>query len=220
MTQSAQAVRPNGIFIESLQVSSTITPVLECPDEMADLTECDLIVSKYTIALSVHHCGHNMPLLTTSPDSFQVTRIAAGSPPVTGSFSIMFDGQLISSEVPAQMMEEGMKDLLESALPDEGTLDVVRGGTCAGYTWTVKWASRGGDRPSLQVNASNLIGIETSVEAETTLDGGVWMRPIRDDMLFLPELTPQVCYATLICKQYSVYHNIHNIVLFWAYSTL
>ena len=192
MTQTVPAVRPNGVFIESLHVTSISAPTLECPSDTTDLTQCDLIVASYTIAMSVHHCGYDMPLFTVSPDSFQVTRLAAGSPPVTGSFSIMFNGQLISSEVPAQMMEEGMMNLLQSSLPDEGTLEVTRGGTCAGYEWTVKWTSRGGDRPSLQVNGSNLIGIETSVEVETNVDGGVWMRPIRDDMLYLPELTPQV----------------------------
>ncbi len=71
--------------------------------------------------------------------------------------------------------------------------DVSRSGSCTGYSWDVKWATKSGDQPLLQVNGSDLIGPEIEIDVATLTDGGTWIRPLRGDMLRTPETEPQVC---------------------------
>ena len=52
--------------------------------------------------------------------------------------------------VPAQSTAEEMRLILET-MADIGSLQVSRQGYCSNYTWTVKWLSRSGDQPLLNV---------------------------------------------------------------------
>ena len=68
------------------------------------------------------------------------------------------------------------------------------------------WETQGGDQPAMQANGEGLRGSEPKVNIETMIDGGVWLRPIRGDMLRLPEYEPQVGIGismTAICVAYN-----------------
>ena len=78
---------------------------------------------------------------------------------------------------------------------DIGDIEVTTDGTCSSRSWYVSWLERGGDQDTLVVSGSGLIqviGDNASVIIETVIDGGVFMRPFRGDMLRRPEPHPQV----------------------------
>ena len=64
-------------------------------------------------------------------------------------------------------------------------------GACDGYQWEVAWETKGGDRPLMQASGEDLRGLEAQINIENVIDGGVWLRPLRGDMLRLPEYEPQ-----------------------------
>ena len=70
--------------------------------------------------------------------------------------------------------------------------------SCAGRWWDVSWETRGGDVPSMTVNGSGLRGSDPTVAVTTVVDGGMWLRPLRGDMLRLPEYSPQV---SCLCRR-------------------
>ena len=139
----------------------------------------------------MHECGYGLPLLTTSTEGVAISRLAAGVPPVTGTFDISFEEQT-AFNIPADATDTDVKTLLESSLTNQGQFEVSRTGTCAGYQWSVRWVERGGDLPLMDANGSKLTGNEVVVSVLGSVDGGVWLRPFRGDMLRLPELNPQV----------------------------
>ena len=67
-----------------------------------------------------------------------------------------------------------------------------RSGSCTGYSWTIDWTSRSGDRPQMGVDGDDLVGSDLDITVETPTNGGTWIRPLRGDMLRLPETEPQV----------------------------
>lgn len=70
---------------------------------------------------------------------------------------------------------------------------VVTGGQgCKGRWWDIAWDTRGADIPSMAADGTNLQGSDPMVAVVTLVDGGMWLRPLRGDMLRLPELSPQV----------------------------
>ena len=73
-----------------------------------------------------------------------------------------------------------------------GKVSVNRVGTCASSSWTVEWATTGGDQPFIEVNGTCLTGNSVSVQATTIDDGGLFLRPIPGDMLRVAEMKPQV----------------------------
>ena len=84
--------------------------------------------------------------------------------------------------------------------------EVTSSGSCDGRRWEVAWETQGGDQPAMQANGEGLRGSEPQVNIETMIDGGVWLRPIRGDMLRLPEYEPQVGIGismTAICVAYN-----------------
>ena len=56
----------------------------------------------------------------------------------------------------------------------------------------MSWDTREADVPSMTVNGTNLQGNDAMVSVVTLVDGGMWLRPLRADMLRVPELSPQV----------------------------
>ena len=57
----------------------------------------------------------------------------------------------------------------------------------------MSWLAREADVPSMTADGTNLVGTDPMVSMVTLIDGGMWLRPLRGDMLRLPELSPQVC---------------------------
>ena len=70
---------------------------------------------------------------------------------------------------------------------------MVAGGGCEGRWWDVAWDTREADIPSMTTDGTNLVGSDPMVSVVTMVDGGMWLRPLRGDMLRLPEVDPQVC---------------------------
>ena len=186
------AVRPNGVFVDTVTVTTRSLPSHQqpyCPDQ-SDLSSCLLPFTGYTLEYQAHSCGYGMPLISSS-SSTRVSRVLAGSPPVTGTFNLMFEDQVVYN-LSAVLTGQDMETMLEAGLPNDGDFTVTRDGDCKGYSWTVKWNKRPGDHPLMVPDGRGLIGHMVEVGVVRSVDGGVWMRPLRGDMLRLPELVPQV----------------------------
>ena len=135
-----------------------------------------------------------MPLMTIANDDsrIMIERVAAGSLPVTGHFNLALQDNTIT-DIPVNSTGEEMKELLENGFSDQGGFAVTRSGSCAGYKWLVRWTARGGDQPTMNITDSDLAGVNASVTLKQRTEGGVFFRPLRGDMLRLPETSPQVC---------------------------
>ena len=200
-----RAIRPNGIFVNTVTVSSTSpTNDLICYDT-EDPLSCNLIVSRYVVEFKVHHCGYNMPLLSSSPNNVLVSRLYSGTLAVNGTFQLTFENQTVYN-IPANALASELKTLLKSYLPNEGGFKVTRSGDCSGYIWNIKWTGRGGDLPLVSANGSGLSGHMVNISVSPIVNGGVWLRPFRGDMLRLPELEPQVDNSP--CNIISMLHII------------
>ena len=110
---------------------------------------------------------------------------------MTGSFDLSFNGRTIRS-IPVNVTADEMEKMLETGFPDQGGFEVTHSDACEGFEWKVKWANKGGDQPLMTVNDSNVEGLNASVTVRASVDGGVYIRPFRADMLRLPETSPQV----------------------------
>ena len=202
--QTMLAARPIGneeIFVKEVGVTNqNITKLQPYCTNPSNLSSCYLPYTKYTIEYQVFSCRYNMSLITSYPSLFtNVSRVHEGTPPVSGSFSLTFENQTVH-DIKAWWKEGDVKKEIEDGLPNEGGFTVTRSGRCSGYSWKVKWNTRPGDHPLMSANGEGLRGHMARVDVIRSVDGGVWMRPLRGDMLRLPELTPQVrIYMTTTC---------------------
>ena len=71
-------------------------------------------------------------------------------------------------------------------------------GTCAGFRWEIEWSSRGGDFPEIVATGQDLRGTNVNISSSTLRHGGVWLRPIRGDMLRTVAQEPQVTKCSYI----------------------
>lgn len=71
-----------------------------------------------------------------------------------------------------------------------------------GYQWDIWWKTKGGDQPLVGVSGEELVGSDVSIIAMPILDGGTWIRPIRGDMLRVPEEEPQVTLVLIVTNQF------------------
>lgn len=201
------AARPGGVFVESIATTFNvlINPVLVCDDE-SNIRSCHVTHRSFVVEFTVHHCGYNMSLPTTYPNStVRMSTIHAGTPPVTGTFHLTFENRTIYN-ISASSSSADLKNLLESYLPNEGLFDVTRTGNCAGYLWNIKWTQRGGDLSLMSSDGRNLSGNNASVSVLPQTDGGVWMRSLRGDMLQLPKQQPQVSQSLIRCQLIILYY--------------
>ena len=77
---------------------------------------------------------------------------------------------------------------------------VSRGGSCTGYRWDVRWLNKPGDQPDMELSGRDLEGVDVEISFETRTDGGLWIRPLRGDMMRLPETEPQVSmHVCILC---------------------
>ena len=191
VTQGDIAIRPGRVPVNEIDVvkQENVIPNIVCNDHIND-TVCKLDIVDFIISYTVEMCVNGLPLMSTvGSDDVTVTRLYAGSPPVGGTFSLSFEGRTISG-ISATAEESEVKTALERELG--GTFEVSRDGSCSGYEWSVRWSDRGGDLPLMGSNGALLTGDEPTVNVIHDVDGGVWLRPLRGDMLRLPELDPQV----------------------------
>ncbi len=50
----------------------------------------------------------------------------------------------------------------------------------------------------MEVSGDDLVGSEVQIAVSVHTNGGLWIRPLRGDMLCLPETEPQVCVCTCV----------------------
>jgi len=167
--------------------------------------------SSYAVEITARDCADDFPFIkvhggtasesgststitsTNWPSAAQVevTRVATASPPVTGTFSLDYDGETVSG-LRAGMSAESFKAKLESLSNMKG-MGVTFDGHCSAGTWTVKWLTHAGDHPEMTVNdASGLVGDNVAVAVTTEQDGGLYLDPIPGDMFQTKHTNAQV----------------------------
>lgn len=172
-------VMPNGHRIHYTQ--GTVTTV--APVYSVDITFFPL------------ECGHDFPLLSVVPEQtnalkVEVERLSAASPPVTGTFTLTFEGQESVAISPSVTGEE-LKEILMTSVPNMGEVYTYRHGDCANFDLSIAFLSRPGDLETIQFS-SQLSGNEVSMTVETVADGSLNMDPIQGDMLCSYSSSPQV----------------------------
>lgn len=200
----ADAARPNGIYIAEINV--TYNPLTYTELFFSNTTSNYFTpLYSYTISYAVHDCMVGIPLLDHAADDGDLVTIQqtiGATSGVTGTFTVDAPQyQAIGSQTlqpilfNATTSESELENWLEQNY-DIGDIEVTTGGTCNGRWWNIIWLERGGDQDPLVVNGSGLIqevGNNVSIVVETTIDGGVFIRPFRADMLRIPKEYPQVC---------------------------
>ena len=197
------AARPNGIYIDQIDVSYNL---LVYAGLFVSNTTSKYITPyySYTVEYTVHDCMVGIPLLGytgTNDDLITIQQTVGATSGVTGTFTVdapqyaTIGSQNFLQPISFNATTSKLEDWLEQNY-NIGDIEVTANGTCNSRSWYVSWLERGGDQDSLVVNGSGLIqviGNNASVVVETVIDGGVFMRPFRGDMLRLPEPYPQVC---------------------------
>ncbi|KAL3886654.1 hypothetical protein ACJMK2_026634, partial [Sinanodonta woodiana] len=144
----------------------------------------------YEIDLKSFECGSGFGLFTLINNQASViSRVAAETPPVTGTISVTFNGKT-KSGINITLDAEKMKKQLES-LPNIGSLNVEKIGDRFTFEFIITFNSLPGSQEQLQVDSSQLRGNIHSLVVTTELDGGAWYDPIPGDMLRTPHTCPQ-----------------------------
>ena len=197
------AVRPAGVFVDSVSVVTTVpskpTLSLSVP-LLPNVTSTDLLsglqleVVRYTLTYTVPNCGSGIgPVSATigagQPGSVTVLQLVQGSPAISGTFALSFQGYM-TGNLAATTSAYALQTQLQNSFG--GQFSVSQGGTCAGYYWDITWVTAGGDKPLIVANGTGLQGINATINVVTLVNGGVYIRPFRGDMLRLPKTMPQV----------------------------
>ncbi|KAL3885610.1 hypothetical protein ACJMK2_025660 [Sinanodonta woodiana] len=144
----------------------------------------------YTIDMRTFDCGNKFALFTLINSNASVTsRITAASPPVTGTINITFNGKT-KSGLNITLDVGDLKKELES-IPNIGSLLVEKIGNCTNFDLIITFYTLSGDQEQLQVDASQLSGVNQSLVVSTDWDGSAWYVPIPGDMLRTPHTCPQ-----------------------------
>lgn len=151
-----------------------------------------------------------IPLLdhtAVNNDLITIQQSVSATSGVTGSFTVdapqhSFNSSRTLQPIPFNATTSELEDWLEQNY-DIGDVEVSIDGTCNNRSYYITWLEKGGDQDPLVVNGSGLIqavGSNVSITIETIIDGGVFMKPFRGDMLRRPKKYPQVCtYVRLVC---------------------
>ena len=213
VSKNASALRPNGIYIDEIHVTDNQLSYNGLV--YSNLTSTYIIpLYSHTISYKVHDCKTGIPLLNHTAingDLIVIQQTISATSGVTGMFTIDVPQYRLNSShslqsVPFNATPSMLETLLETNYAI-GNIEVTADGTCNNRTFYVKWLERGGDQDPLVVNGGGLIqevGNNASVSVETVTDGGVFMRPLRADMLRIPKKSPQVCtYVCRSCDDYA-----------------
>ena len=198
----AVAARPNGTQITAINVTYNSLLYNELSFSESRSKYFTPLYS-YTVEYTVHNCMVGIPLLNhtaVNKDLITIQQTIGATSGVTGTFTVDAPQYPVTGSQTLQPILYNASALeLESWLENNyaiGDIEVTTGGTCNGRWWHIVWIERGGDQDLLVVNGSGLIqavGDNASVTVETLIDGGVFIRPFRADMLRLPKEYPQVC---------------------------
>ena len=191
--------RPNGIFIDEIDVRRrSISYNLS----LSDSSKYTAPLYSYTVEYTVHDCMAGIPVLSyaaTNGDLITIQQTVGATSGVTGTFTVdasqyaVFGSWTLQSFLFNATASE-VENWLEQNY-DIGDIEVTTDGMCDSRWWDIKWLERGGDQDPLVVNGSGLtqaVGNDISTVVETLIDGGIFIRPFRGDMLRLPKENPQV----------------------------
>ncbi|XP_058524528.1 fibrocystin-L isoform X1 [Ochotona princeps] len=170
------------------------------------------MTNQYSVTMSSYDCSYNIPLMAVSfgqivsnetenesayrgnnwpgESKIRIQRVQKASPPISGSFDIQAYGQILKG-LPAAVSAVDLQFALQR-LQEMGQVLVTREGTCAGYSWNVKWKSTCGRQNLLQINDSNIIGEKANMTVTKIKDGGLFRQHVRGDLLRTPSQQPQV----------------------------
>ncbi|KAF3822699.1 hypothetical protein GH733_008073, partial [Mirounga leonina] len=199
------ALASKGIFLKHFQVNHT-------------KINGSSMTNQYSITMTSYNCSYNIPMMSVSfgqiitnetenesvyrgnnwpgESKIRIQRIQAASPPLSGSFDIQAYGHILKG-LPAMVSAVDLQFALQS-VEEVGRVSVTREGTCAGYSWNIKWRSTCGKQNLLQVpsagliNDSNIIGEKANMTVTKIKEGGLFRQRILGDLLRTPSQQPQV----------------------------
>ncbi|CAO2602354.1 Pkhd1l1 [Lemmus lemmus] len=193
------ALANKGIFLKHFQVNKT-------------KINGSTTAIQYSVTMTSYNCSHKIPMMAVSfgqvitnetknesvyrgnnwpgESKIRIQKVCEASPPISGSFDIHAYGHTLKG-IPAAVSATDLQFTLQS-LEETGQVSVTREGTCAGYSWTIKWKSPCGKQPLLQINDSNITGENANVTVSTIKEGGLFRHRIPGDMLRTPNQQPQV----------------------------
>ncbi len=142
VTQTAPPAMPGGVRIKYIDVAGgflddpiLIREPIESdyqssgmePDASQHVFRYSVIVANFSVTYVVDDCRHGISLIQGNyviegheeTLSIWVERAAAGTPPVTGTFDLTFNGQTIGN-IDAEISEDVMENLLEINFFEEG----------------------------------------------------------------------------------------------------
>ncbi|KAG7264284.1 hypothetical protein CRUP_026230 [Coryphaenoides rupestris] len=126
----------------------------------------DGAVVRYEVTATPRDCAHGFPLLDVA------------FLPVLSCLSL-------------NIAAEDLRYALES-IPGMGQVQVREDGDCQRRKWMIKWLTRPGDQPMIQVNDTKVIGNNPVVEVKERTKGGLFLRNLGGDVLRTLETEPQV----------------------------
>ncbi|CAD7693852.1 unnamed protein product [Nyctereutes procyonoides] len=193
------ALANKGIFLKHFQVNHT------------KINESS-VTNQYSITMTSYNCSYNIPMMAVSfgqiitnetenesvyrgnnwpgKSKIRIQRIQAASPPLSGSFDIQAYGHILKG-LPATVSATELQFALQS-VEKVGRVSVTREGTCAGYSWNIKWRSSCGKQDLLQINDSHIIGEKANMTVMKIKEGGLFRQRILGDLLRTPSQQPQV----------------------------
>ncbi|KAF7655004.1 hypothetical protein LDENG_00062160 [Lucifuga dentata] len=161
----------------------------------------------YKITATPEECAFGFPLfdvgflqMTSSSEDmaeFQegvatvnVTRLHQATPPLNGTFAVEIYGSHVE-DLPVDISEKDLKYALEG-IPGMGQLKVNSVGTCRRPMWHIKWLTKPGDQPLMQVDGSLIVGEGVEIEAEERKKGGLLIHQLTGDFFRVWEEKSQV----------------------------
>ncbi|XP_037651430.1 PKHD1 like 1, tandem duplicate 1 [Sebastes umbrosus] len=161
----------------------------------------------YVIKAMPHECAIDFPLLgvgflqmsNSSKDmaefsegaaSVSITRPHRASPPLNGTFDVeSYGGRAEGLSV--DIGEEDLTYALQG-IAGMGQVSVSMLGTCRRPKWRVKWLTKPGAQPLMQVDDSSVFGQNAVISVREKKKGGLLTRSLTGDYFRVWERTPQV----------------------------
>ena len=145
--------------------------------------------NKLLISYRPNNCSYNLKPIVVRQKNLTPIKVSSASQPVTGLFSLQWNGQELD-KIPANVSEKELANYLQS-LAGFGQSNVIRSKDCSGYKWRVKWVD-GGNKDSIKVDSSSLLGESPKIKAITNQDGCVKFYPLADNFLRTYHTKPQI----------------------------
>ncbi|XP_044027924.1 LOW QUALITY PROTEIN: PKHD1 like 1, tandem duplicate 1 [Siniperca chuatsi] len=140
--------------------------------------------------LQMSNSSEDMAEFRVEAVTVTITRPHRATPPLNGTFDVeIYGGRAEGLSV--DISEEDLKYALEG-ISGMGQVNVEWHGSCRRPTWRVKWLTKPGDQPLIQVDSSSVVGKNVVVSARENTKGGLLIRSLTGDFLRVWETKPQV----------------------------